>query len=152
MVSDARVRGGPRRALGARVHGGPATQTEGVRDLVRPSHISRPRTRASEGRRRARRSAAARGGGLAGAALDHAVGQRFVRERALHTAEQHAHTSRGSGRRRGHPRRPAPEGGGSTSPASPRSRYSLLGKNGWGGFAHHVKKRRASSWATGRRQ
>jgi hypothetical protein len=118
MAAGACAHRGPRRELGSRVHSGPATQNEGVRDLVRPSQISRPRTRAGEGRRRVRRSAAARGGEFAGATLDRAVGHRFVRERALHGAEQHAHTPRGSGRRCGHPRRPAPEGGGSASPAS----------------------------------
>jgi hypothetical protein len=61
---------------------------------------------------RTRRSAAARGGGLAGAALDHAAGHRFARERALRVAERHAHTSRGSGRWIEFPLRPTPEGGG----------------------------------------
>jgi hypothetical protein len=64
------------------------------------------------GRRRRRRSAAARGGGFAGAAQDQAVGRRFARGRVLHVAERHAHSSRGSGRWIGPPRRPAPEGGG----------------------------------------
>jgi hypothetical protein len=109
---------GPRRELGSRVHDGPATQNEGVRDLARPSQISRPITHAGEGRRRVRRSAAARGGEFAGATLDRVVGHRFMRERDLHGAEQHAHTPRGSGRRCGHPRRPAPERGRSASPAS----------------------------------
>jgi hypothetical protein len=54
----------------------------------------------------------ARGRGFAGAALDHAVKHRFVRERALRVAEQHVHTSRGSGRRVELPRRPASEGRG----------------------------------------
>jgi hypothetical protein len=64
------------------------------------------------GWRRSHRSAAARGGGFAGAALDHAVGHRFACERALRVAERHAHTSKGSGRWIELPRRPAPEGGG----------------------------------------
>jgi hypothetical protein len=51
-----------------------------------------------------------------------------VRAWALHEAGEHASKPRGPGKRRGHPRRPAPEGGGSVSPASPRSRYSVLGK------------------------
>jgi hypothetical protein len=49
---------------------------------------------------------------LAGAALDHAVGHRFARERALRVDERHTHPSRGSGRWIELPRRPAPEGGG----------------------------------------
>jgi hypothetical protein len=117
-AASACARRGPRRELGSRVHGGPTTQNEVVRDLARPSQISRPRTRAGEGRQRARRSAAAHGGEFAGTALDRAVGHRFVRERALHKAEQHAHKPRGSGEWRGHPRRPAPEGGGAAAPAS----------------------------------
>jgi hypothetical protein len=46
-----------------------------------------------------------------GAALDRATGHRFVREWPLRVAERHAHTSRGSRRRVGLPRRPAPKGG-----------------------------------------
>jgi hypothetical protein len=65
-----------------------------------------------QGWRRTRRSAAARGGGFAGTTLDHAVGRRFVRERALRVAGANAQASRGSRRRVGLPRRPAPKGGG----------------------------------------
>jgi hypothetical protein len=48
---------------------------------------------------------------LAGAAPDRAVGHHFASERALHVAERHAHSSRGSGRWIKLPRRLAPEGG-----------------------------------------
>jgi hypothetical protein len=64
------------------------------------------------GWRQTRRSAAARGGGFAGAALDHAVGHRFACEWAPRVAERHTHTSRGSGRWIELPRRLAPKGGG----------------------------------------
>jgi hypothetical protein len=42
--------------------------------------------------------------------------------RVLHVAGDHASMPRGSGGKRGHPRRPAPEGGGSASPTSSRDR------------------------------
>jgi hypothetical protein len=67
---------------------------------------------------------------LAGAALDHAVGHRFARERALRVAERHAHASRGLGRWIGLPRRPAPEGGGAgfACVRAPVLRCELKGK------------------------
>jgi hypothetical protein len=68
--------------------------------------------RISEMRRRCRWRVAASVGELAGAALDWATGHRLVRERALHVAEKHAHTSRGSRGQFRHPRWPAPKGGG----------------------------------------
>jgi hypothetical protein len=43
-------------------------------------------------------------------------------------AGKHAHTPRGSGRKPGYPRRPAPEGGGSASPASSWGRCCAQGK------------------------
>jgi hypothetical protein len=43
-----------------------------------------------------------------------------VHERVLHVAEELAHASRGSGEGLGLSRRPAPEGGGAATPASPR--------------------------------
>jgi hypothetical protein len=58
-AADAREHGGPRRAPGARVHGGPPIQNEGVRDQSRPCKIRRPWTHACEMRRQRRRSAAA---------------------------------------------------------------------------------------------
>jgi hypothetical protein len=61
-AADARVCRGPHRELGSRVHGGPPTQNEGVRDPCHPCKIQGPWTRACGMRRRARRSAAARGG------------------------------------------------------------------------------------------
>jgi hypothetical protein len=61
-AAGARVRRGPRRAPGARVHGGPPFQNEGVCDQIRPCKIRRPWTCACGMRRRRRRSAAARGG------------------------------------------------------------------------------------------
>jgi hypothetical protein len=112
-VSDARVRGGPRRAPGAWVHGGLATQTEGVCDLVHPSQIPRPRTRASEGRRRARRRQGRHGGAspeVRRRTLARCTRHRFARAWALRVAGEHVSMPRGSGRRRGHPRRPAQEG------------------------------------------
>jgi hypothetical protein len=42
-----------------------------------------------------------------------------VHEWVQHTEEKLAHASRGSGEGLGHPRRPAPEGGGTAAPASP---------------------------------
>jgi hypothetical protein len=150
------VRGGPRRAPDARVHGGPATQTEGVRDLIRPSQISQPRTLASDGRQRARRRQGRRGGAspeIHRRTLSCCTGRQFVGARALHVAGEHASKPRGQGdgagihggRRRkgaGRPRR--------------RARGAAIAckevKNERGDFAHHVKKRRASSRAKGRRQ
>jgi hypothetical protein len=96
-AAGARVRRGPRRELGSRVHGGPPLKREGVCDLSRPREISRPWTRVSEGRRRARRSAVSRGGGFAGAALSRCTGRQNVRARALHEAEEHVSKPRGSG-------------------------------------------------------
>jgi hypothetical protein len=79
--------------------------------------------RASGRWRRARRSAAARGGGLAGAALDRAAVHQIVRRWALRVAKAFAHVTEES---RGTPvprRRPAPEGGGAVAPA--RSHTSI---------------------------
>jgi hypothetical protein len=86
---------------------------------------------AKRGWRWTRRSAAARGGAFAGAALDHAVGHRFARERALSVAERHAHTSRGSGRWVELPRRLAPKGGGAgfAGVRAPVLRRALKGKS-----------------------
>jgi hypothetical protein len=95
----ARARGGPRRAPGARVHGGPATQPEGVRDLVRPSQISRSRTRASKGQRRARRRVAARGGGSPALPLSGAPGHQHDHKLVHYVEGAHAHVTEGSGGR-----------------------------------------------------
>jgi hypothetical protein len=67
---------------------------------------------------------------LVGAALDHAVGHRFARERALRVAERHSHASSGSGRWIGLPRRLAPEGGGAgfAGVRAPVLRCELKGK------------------------
>jgi hypothetical protein len=93
----ARARGGPRRAPGARVHGGPATQPEGVRDLVRPSQISRSRTHASKGQRRARRRVAARGGGSPALPLSGAPGHQHDHKLVHYVEGAHAHVTEGSG-------------------------------------------------------
>jgi hypothetical protein len=53
---------------------------ERVRDLVRPSQISRPRTRASETRRRRRRRVAVRGEGSPALPLGGAPDHHFVHE------------------------------------------------------------------------
>jgi hypothetical protein len=94
---------------------------ERVRDLVHPSQISRPRTRTSEGRRGDASSEVRR------RTPSHYTGHHFARAWALHVAGEHASKPRGSGERRGHPRRPAPEGGRSASPASPWSGHSAQG-------------------------
>jgi hypothetical protein len=121
-AASACARRGPRRELGSRVHGGPPLKRKGVCDLSRPRKIQGLWTLASDGWQRARRSAAARGGEFAGAALDRAVGHRFVRERVLREAEAYAHAT---GESRGSPvprRRPAPEGGGTATPTRSRVR------------------------------
>jgi hypothetical protein len=84
----------------------------------------------TDGRRWRRRSAAVRGGSSPARPLDHAVGHRFTRERALRVAERHAHASRGSGRWIGLPRRSAPEGGGAgfAGVRGPVLRCELKGK------------------------
>jgi hypothetical protein len=75
-------------------------------------HKSHGPGRVQAGWRRTRQSAAARGGGFAGATLDHTVGHHFVRVWALRVAEANAHTSRGSRGWLVHPLRPALKGGG----------------------------------------
>jgi hypothetical protein len=100
-------------------HGSTVDRTEGVSpgfDQRRGSAIQRPRTHASGSGDGARRSAAARGGGLAGATLNHAAVHQIVRGWALRVAEVFAHVteeSRGTLMPR---RRPAPEGGGAVAP------------------------------------
>jgi hypothetical protein len=68
-AASACARRGPRRELGSRVHGGPATQNERVRDLARLSQVSQPRTHAGEGQWRACQSAVARSGSSPAGAL-----------------------------------------------------------------------------------
>jgi hypothetical protein len=87
-------------------------------------------------------------------ALDCCTGHHFMRAGALHEDRKHAHTPRRSGARRGHPRWPAPEGGGSASPASPWSRCCAQekGKKGAGRFAHHVNRNQVNSQTKGRRR
>jgi hypothetical protein len=77
-----------------------------------------------------------------------------MRARALHEDRKHAHTPRRSGARRGRPRWPTPERGGSASPASPWSRCCAQekGEKGAGRFAHHVNRSRANSQTKGRRR
>jgi hypothetical protein len=75
-------------------------------------HRSHDLGRVQAGWRRTHRSAAARGGGFTGAALDHAVGHHFVCMWALRLAGANAHTPRGSRERLVHPWRPTPKGGG----------------------------------------
>jgi hypothetical protein len=69
MAAGARVRRGPRRAPGGRVHGGPPFQNEGVFDQGRSCEIRRPWTCACGMRRRCRRSTVARGGSSPALAL-----------------------------------------------------------------------------------
>jgi hypothetical protein len=60
---------------------------ERVRDLVRPSQISRPRKRASEGRRRAHRRQGRRGDAspeVRQHTLSRCIGRHFARASALH--------------------------------------------------------------------
>jgi hypothetical protein len=55
-------------------------------------------------------------------------GRHLARVWALRVAGEHASKPRGSGGWRGHPRRPAPEGGGPASPASPRGGLNVQGR------------------------
>jgi hypothetical protein len=84
-ADDACACRGPRRAPKARVHVGPAVQNEGVCDLGRPREIERPRTHASEGRRR-RRRAAARDRGSPALALDSVPGHHLDHEQVQNDA------------------------------------------------------------------
>jgi hypothetical protein len=117
-AAGARVRRGPRRAPGARVHGGPPFQNERVCDQSRPREIQRPRTHASEGRRRRRRRAAARDRGSPALALDGVLGHHSDHELVQNEAGALAHVTGGSIGEIVPRRRPAPEGGGAAAPAS----------------------------------
>jgi hypothetical protein len=88
---------------------------EGVRDLGRPRKICWPWTCARDGRRRRRRRQGRRGGASPGnhrRTLSCCSGRHLARVWALSVAGERASKPRGSGGWRGHPRRPAPEGGG----------------------------------------
>jgi hypothetical protein len=95
-ATDSRVRRGPHRAPGARVHGGPPASNEGVRDPSHPREIERPRMRASDGRRRCRRREAARGGSSPALALDGAPGHQHDHKLAQNVEGAHAHVTEGS--------------------------------------------------------
>jgi hypothetical protein len=95
MAAGARVRRGPRHAPGARVHGGPPFQNEGVCDQSRPREIQRPRMHASEGRRRCRRRAAARDRGSPALALDGVPGHHSDHELLQNEAGELAHVTGG---------------------------------------------------------
>jgi hypothetical protein len=126
----------PSRGRGPRVYGGPAFKREGARDPVHPSQITRLRSHACEARRRARRRQGRRGGASPEdrrRTLIRCTGRLFARAWALCVAGEHASTPRRSGRRRGHPQRLVPEGGGSASPVSPWSGYCAQGKEKWVG-------------------
>jgi hypothetical protein len=130
-AADARVCCGPRRELGSRVHSGPPTQNEGVRDPCRPCKILGPWTRACGMRRRCRRRQGRRGGAspeIRRRTLSCCSGCHFARVWALRIAGEHASKPRGSGGWCGHPRRPAPEEGGSASPASPWGGLNVQGR------------------------
>jgi hypothetical protein len=100
------------------VHGSTVDHTEGVCPFL--IRIARARSN-GQGCGRAR-GGGARAGNWSGAvalrrkfasaALDRATGHHFVRERALHVVEKHAHTQKGSRARLVHPRRLSPKGGG----------------------------------------
>jgi hypothetical protein len=99
-VTGARERRGPRRAPGARVHGGPPRLNEGVRDLDRPSQIQGPWTRACGMRRRRHRKQGQRGGASPGnrrRALSCCSGRHLPRVWALRLAGERASKPRGSG-------------------------------------------------------
>jgi hypothetical protein len=117
-AAGARLRRGPRRAPGARVHGGPPFQNEGVYDQSRPSKIQRPRTHASEGRRRCRRRAAARDRGSPPLAPDGIPGHHSDHELVQNEVGALAHVTGGSIGAIVPRRRPAPEGGKAAAPAS----------------------------------
>jgi hypothetical protein len=116
--SDGRGGGGPRRELGSRVHGGPGLINEGVCDPSRPRAIEQPWWPASGARQRARRRQSCRDGASPAQARDGVPGHHFKHGWLLCIAGEHAHMPKGSRERLGRPRRPAPEGGGSASPAS----------------------------------
>jgi hypothetical protein len=146
----ARVRRGPRRAPGARVYGGPPFQNEGVCDQSRPRKIRRPWTCACGMRRRRRRSAAARGGSSP-ARLQIVLWVTFSCASGLYTKLSSAHPQGF----RETVRAPTAAGGGrgrtglSGEPVErlKRTRKSKIGR---GSFAHHARKRWASSQAKGR--
>jgi hypothetical protein len=118
----ARVCGELHYAPGARVHGGP--HRRGIPLISLASWISDPTIQDVCRRewRRARRSAAACGGGLTDAALDRAAVHQNFHGRVQNVARLHAHSI---GESRGSPvphRRPAPERGGAATPARSRMR------------------------------
>jgi hypothetical protein len=117
-ATDACACRGPCRAPGARVHGGPVVQNEGVCDPSRPREIQRPRTHACEGRRRRRRRAAARDRGSPALALDGVPGHHSDHKLVQNDAGALAHVTAGSMGAIVPHRRPAPEGGGAATPAS----------------------------------
>jgi hypothetical protein len=106
-------------------HGSTVNRTEGVSlgfDRRRGSAIQRPRMRATGSGGGARRCAAARSGGLAGAALTRAAVHQNLHERVQNVARLLAHVTRGSRGSLVPRRRPAPEGGGAAAPARSRVR------------------------------
>jgi hypothetical protein len=117
-AASARVRRGPRRAPGARVHGGPPFQNEGVCDQSRSCEIRRPWTCACGMRRRRRRSAAARGGSSPALALDGVPSHQSDHEVVQNDVGTLAHVTGGSMGAIVPHRRPASEGGGVAAPAS----------------------------------
>jgi hypothetical protein len=103
------------------------------------------------GWRRTRQSAAARGGGFAGAALDHVVGHHFVRVWALRVAGANARAPKGSRGRLVHPRRPAPKGGaaGLAGVRAPVLRHAWMTEDG-GKLILTTKRRRKRACRRGR--
>jgi hypothetical protein len=145
-TTDLRVRRGPHRAPGARVHGGPPASNEGVRDQGRSCEIRRPWTRASDGRRRRCRRAAACGGSSPALALDGAPGHLSDHGLEQNDAGTLAHVYVGFMGDIVPHRRPEPEGGGAAAPASSWARGCARKEGKLGGkVAHGSRVKRASS-------
>jgi hypothetical protein len=84
------------RAPGARVHGGPPIQNEGVRDQSRPCKIQQPWTHACGMRRQHRRSVAAHGGSSPALRLGGVPGHQHDRRIAQNVEGTHVHVFVGS--------------------------------------------------------
>jgi hypothetical protein len=127
-VSDARERNGPRRAPGARVHGGPSAQPDGVCDPNRPREILGLRTEANEMRQRHRRRVAVRSGGLPALPLGGAPVHQHDHKLVQYVEGAHAHVTEWSREAIVPCRRPAPKGGGAAAPASSWRRQNAQDK------------------------
>jgi hypothetical protein len=110
-ATDARGRGGPRRAPGAQVHGGPPRlKRRGTRSWP----FVRDRTAqeaCKRGRRRRRRREAAHGGSSPALALDGAPGHLSDHGLEQNVEGAHVHVTKGSRGAIVPHRRPAPKGG-----------------------------------------